>query len=576
MSHDTRRAVRRFLHRLAPVDRAQPTKRILALLLMATLTLSACQKQSARREVARGAQTQNAAQQSMTTTATTGPPSAQRAAHYDSRAWPVPNEAEQRRGDFDTESYSHIEENPFFEVARAPLSTFSVDVDTASYSNVRRFLNEGRLPPKDAVRTEELINYFAYNYPQPVGDAPFSVTAEVAACPWNARHRLVHVGLQGREVAREQLPPANLIFLVDVSGSMEEPNKLPLVQSSLRLLAEQLRPQDRVAVVVYAGSSGLVLPSTAGDRRGEIIAAVENLRAGGSTNGGDGIRLAYKVARENFIRGGLNRVILATDGDFNVGTTSEGELVRLIEEERRGGVFLSVLGFGTGNLKDSTMEKLADRGNGNYAYIDGLGEARKVLGQQLGGTLATIAQDVKIQVEFNPAQAAGYRLIGYENRTLREQDFNDDAKDAGEIGAGHSVTALYEVVPAGQKVPGAGVGPLKYQQPRELSGRAHGRELLTVKLRYKRPGADESRLLSVAAADRGAGLQSASDNFKFASAVAAFGLLLRDSRYKAGARFDDVLELARASTGADEQGRRREFLKLVQTAHALSLQSARN
>ncbi|MCA1613132.1 MAG: VWA domain-containing protein [Acidobacteria bacterium] len=488
------------------------------------------------------------------------------------------SDAPGERQGFNTEAYGRIDENPFLTVARAPLSTFSIDVDTASYSNTRRFLNSGQLPPPDAVRVEELINYFAYDYPQPAGGEPFSVTTEVSACPWNDAHRLVHVGLQGRRLSREDLPPANLVFLVDVSGSMDGPGRLPLVQSSLRLLAQQLTARDRIALVVYAGSSGLALPSTPGDRRGEITAALDNLRAGGSTNGGAGVQLAYKVARDNFIRGGINRVVLATDGDFNVGTTSEGELVRLIEEQRNSGVFLSVLGYGTGNLKDSTMEKLADRGNGNYAYIDSPAEARKVLGQQIGGTLATIAKDVKIQVEFNPRAAAGYRLVGYENRLLRDEDFNDDTKDAGEIGAGHTVTALYEVVPAGRKVPGGGsVDELKYQTPaRGAGGSAPGAELLTIKVRYKAPDAGESKLLNVAVADAGRGAwQTASDNFRFAASVAAFGLLLRDSEHKGSANYDGVAALARASSGADLQGHRREFVSLVETARTLSRQTAR-
>jgi Ca-activated chloride channel family protein len=422
-----------------------------------------------------------------------------------------------------------------------------------------------------------LINYFNYDYPQPAGPEPFSVTAETAACPWNDAHRLVLVGLQGRKLSREQLPPANLVFLVDVSGSMEAENKLPLVQSSLRLLAEQMTGRDRVAVVVYAGASGLVLPSTPGDRRGEITSAVENLRAGGSTNGGDGIRLAYKVARENFIQGGTNRVLLATDGDFNVGTTSENDLVSLIEEKRRGGVFLSVLGFGAGNLKDSTMEKLADKGNGNYAYIDDFAEARKALGEQFGATLYTIAKDVKIQVEFNPKQVAGYRLIGYENRLLRDEDFNDDTKDAGEIGAGHNVTALYEIVPAGQKVENPGVDPLKYQQrPLEPTNGAHGGELMTIKLRYKEPDAEESRLLSVGVMDSGGALRSASDNFRFSAAVAEFGMLLRESKYKGDAAYEEAAELARSSTGADLQGYRTDFVKLVERAMSLAPRNVRN
>jgi Ca-activated chloride channel family protein len=478
--------------------------------------------------------------------------------------------------EFDTEAYQHIDENPFFEVARAPLSTFSIDVDTASYSNTRRFLRDGRLPPKDAVRIEELVNYFSYDYPQPAGDAPFSITSEVSACPWNRAHRLVHIGLQGRRVHKEDLPPANLVFLLDVSGSMNSPDKLPLVKSSLRMLAEQLSARDRISIVVYAGSSGLVLPSTPGDRRGEILAALDALEAGGSTNGGAGIQLAYRIAAENFIRGGINRVILATDGDFNVGTTSEGELVRLIEGKRRSGVFLSVLGFGTGNVKDATMETLADKGNGNYAYIDELQEARKVLGEQLGATIATIAKDVKIQVEFNPRQAAAYRLIGYENRLLRDQDFNDDARDAGEIGAGHTVTALYEVVPFGQKFENPGVDALKYRRPAEVSSHSNSKELMTIKVRYKDPEANDSKLLSVWVADAGGTIESASNNFKFSSAVAGFGMLLRDSKYKGDARYTDIAQLARAAAGADSHGYRTEFIQLVERAHTLARQSARN
>jgi Ca-activated chloride channel homolog len=468
------------------------------------------------------------------------------------------------------ESYAKLDENPFLEAARAPLSTFSIDVDTASYSNTRRFLNDGQLPPRDAVRIEELVNYFTYDYPQPDGQTPFSVTAEVAECPWNTQHKLVHIGLQGKKIATEDLPPANLVFLIDVSGSMNESDKLPLVKSSLRTLANQLTPRDRVAVVVYAGASGLVLPSTPGDQRGEIISAIERLQAGGSTNGGSGIRLAYRVAEEHFIRGGTNRVILATDGDFNVGLTGDAELVNLIEEKRRGGVFLSVLGFGTGNLNDSMMEKLADKGNGNYAYIDTESEARKALGEQVAGTLATIAKDVKIQVEFNPRLVAGYRLIGYENRLLADKDFNDDTKDAGEIGAGHTVTALYEIVPAGQKVENPGVDELKYSRPAEVARGANTNELLTVKLRYKEPEGDVSRPLNVGVPDRQASYRNASDNFKFAASVAEFGLLLRDSRYKGQSSYGNAMELARASAGADLSGRRAEFVGLVEAARRLA------
>jgi Ca-activated chloride channel family protein len=532
----------------------------LVLTIIAALLLSACEGKKQQGEVAyKNPNTANANTGIVTDSTMAAKPTA---------------EAQEGRlreeMDGNTEAYSHIDENPFLEAARAPLSTFSIDVDTASYSNTRRFLKDGQLPPKDAVRIEELINYFSYDYPQPVGDAPFSVTAEISEAPWNPSHRLVHIGLQGKRISMENLPPANLVFLLDVSGSMDEPLKLPLVKSAMRMLTEQLTARDRVAMVVYAGSSGLVLPPTTGDRKGEILAAIDRLEAGGSTNGGDGIQLAYKLAEENFIKGGVNRVILATDGDFNVGVTSEGDLVRLIEEKRQSGVFLSVLGFGTGNVKDSTMEKLADKGNGNYAYIDSLGEARKVLGEQIGGTLFTIAKDVKIQVEFNPKQVAAYRLIGYENRLLRDQDFNDDTKDAGEIGAGHTVTALYEVVPYGQKFENPGVDPLKYQQPVKPSEMANSNELMTVKLRYKEPTRNDSKLVSVSLADSGARLNAASANFKFASAVAAFGMLLRDSKYKADASYNKVLELARASVGADPQGYRSEFIQLVETARTLS------
>ncbi|HEX8636072.1 MAG TPA: VWA domain-containing protein [Pyrinomonadaceae bacterium] len=555
--------------------------RPIALCIVAAMLLSSCERAGAPGRVSQSRETTEAVQASNDATA----PVMANGAIAPS---PAASMREERRGadrlskadgddqEFNTEAYKHIDENPFFEAARAPLSTFSIDVDTASYSNMRRFLRSGQLPPKDAVRTEELINYFTYDYPQPAGNAPFSINAEVAACPWNSKHRLVHIGLQGKRMHKEDLPPANLVFLLDVSGSMNSPDKLPLVKSSLRMLAEQLSARDRLSIVVYAGSSGLALPATAGDRRGEILAALDALEAGGSTNGGEGIHLAYRVAAENFIRGGINRVILATDGDFNVGTTSEGELTRLIEEKRRSGVFLSVLGFGTGNVKDATMEMLADRGNGNYAYIDDAQEARKVLGDQLGATIATIAKDVKIQVEFNPRQAAAYRLIGYENRLLRDQDFNDDTKDAGEIGAGHTVTALYEVVPYGQKFENPGVDALKYQQPAQVSSNSNSKELMTIKVRYKEPDANDSKLLSVWVADAGGSLENASNNLKFSSAVAGFGMLLRDSKYKGDARYADIAQLARAASGADAQGYRTEFIQLVERAHALARQSARN
>ena len=469
--------------------------------------------------------------------------------------------------DFHTEAYDRIRDNPFLAVANNPLSTFSIDVDTASYANVRRFLAQGQLPPKDAVRIEELLNYFRYDYPEPRGETPFSVTTEVAACPWKPEHRLVRVGLRGRSVDAASVPPRRLTFLLDVSGSMDAPNKLPLLKEAMGLLVESLREQDRVAIVVYAGSSGLVLSPTSGDRKAEIRDALASLEAGGSTAGGEGIELAYEVAAQMFLPGGVNRVVLATDGDFNVGTTSLGELSRLIEAKRRRGVFLSVLGFGEGNLKDSTMEMLADRGNGNYAYIDGLAEARKVLVSEAGGTLVTIAKDVKIQVELNPGRVAAYRLVGYENRLLRAEDFADDRKDAGEIGAGHTVTALYEIVPRGVATSLPGVEPLRYRQPASLSGAAATEELMTVKLRYKEPDGETSRLLSVAVRDGGA---RASEDLRFAAAVAEFGLLLRESEHRGGATWAQARELAEGARGRDAGGYRAAFLDLVRRAEELS------
>jgi Ca-activated chloride channel family protein len=467
---------------------------------------------------------------------------------------------------FNTEAYDLIVDNAFLAASANPLSTFSIDVDTASYANVRRFLRRGQLPPKDAVRIEELVNYFHYDYVQPQGEAPFSVSTELAPCPWQPKHRLALVGLQGRELEEKALPPRNLVFLLDVSGSMNEPDKLPLLQQSLGLLVEQLRPQDRVAIVVYAGASGLVLPPTSGEHKETIRQALDSLSAGGSTAGGAGIQLAYRVAADSFISGGINRVILATDGDFNVGVTNQGDLVRLIEEKRKTGVFLSVLGFGSGNLKDSTMEKLADSGNGNYSYIDSMAEGRKVLVAEAGATLVTIAKDVKIQVEFNPARVAAYRLIGYENRALRPEDFKDDRKDAGEIGSGHSVTALYEVVPAGVAIELPGIDPLKYQKPAAASG-GHGEELMTVKLRYKQPDGDRSRLLAVAVKDQAA---APSANLCFSAAVAEFGMLLRDSEHKGQASWDQVLELAGEGSGDDRDGYRAEFVHLVRAAEGLT------
>ena len=455
------------------------------------------------------------------------------------------------------EQYAWIRDNGFLGARDNPLSTFSIDVDAASYSNMRRFLSMGQAPPGDAVRIEELINYFDYDYSAPRTGEPFSVATETMAAPWNPQHRLVLVGLKGRTLEGREQPPSNLVFLIDVSGSMADPNKLPLVQAAFRLLVPQLRERDRVAIVVYAGSAGLVLPSTPGSERETILQAIDQLTAGGSTAGGAGIQLAYRIAKENFIRGGNNRVILATDGDFNVGVSSDAELVRLIEEKRRDGTFLTVLGFGTGNLQDAKMEQLADKGNGQYAYIDNLHEARKVFVQEMRSTLFTIAKDVKIQVEFNPALVSSYRLIGYENRILAAEDFNNDIKDAGELGAGHSVTALYEIVP-----PGAGVDDLRYQPTAESPVAQHTDELLTVKLRYKEPDGDTSQLIThrLRAQD-----SNASGNIRFASAVAAFGMILRNSEHRGTATPEMVVRLARHAGGDDEFGYREEFIRLVES-----------
>ena len=471
--------------------------------------------------------------------------------------------------DFNTEAYDRIEDNQFLQATQNPLSTFSIDVDTASYAVVRRFLQGGRLPPKDAVRIEEMLNYFSYNYPVPSEEGPFSASVEVAQAPWALEHRLVRIGLKGQELGMEQRPSSNLVFLLDVSGSMQPANKLPLLKNAMRLLVDRLGEKDRVAIVVYAGASGLVLPSTSSDQKGGILAALENLRAGGSTNGGSGIRLAYQTAVSNFITGGVNRVILATDGDFNVGTTNQGDLTRLIEDNAKSGVFLTVLGFGMGNYKDSTLEKLADMGNGNYAYIDTINEARKVLVDEINSTLVTIAKDVKIQIEFNPLQVSAYRLIGYENRLLRKEDFNDDTKDAGEIGAGHTVTALYEIVPAGKGLQIPGVDPLKYQTPMGTTDVAQSGELLTLKLRYKQPDGETSRLLEFPVRDGDKAYSQASQDLKFAAAVASFGMILRQSPYRGNGTLAAVLELAQEGKGIDPHGYREEFLELVKQARAL-------
>jgi Ca-activated chloride channel homolog len=465
----------------------------------------------------------------------------------------------------DQERYDHIRENDFVAVAAQPRSTFSIDVDTASYSNVRRILREGRLPPADAVRIEELVNYFDYQYPGPEGDEPYRITTEVAAAPWNPSHKLVHIGLQARRIEAGDLPPRNLVFLLDVSGSMSSPDKLPLVQKAMKLLVEQLREQDTVAIAVYAGAAGTVLPPTSGAEAGRILEAVEALRPGGSTAGARGIHLAYALAQQSLRPGAINRVILATDGDFNVGASSDGELVRLIEEKRKSGVYLSVLGFGTGNLNDSMMEKLSGAGNGNYAYIDSLAEARKVLVREAGATLVTVAKDVKIQVEFNPARVASYRLIGYENRLLDDQDFADDSKDAGEMGAGHSVTALYEVVPAGSAGEGE-AGALRYQGDRPATTAAASGELMWLKVRHKAPEADDSVEASVPVADADGPAAQASTSFRFAAAVAGFGMLLRGSQHAGSLTIAQVEAMAAEALGDDSHGYRAELLELVRLA----------
>ena len=471
--------------------------------------------------------------------------------------WRYPS---QRRGvdQVDAEAYEPVVDNPFLGVKDHPLSTFSVDVDTASYANIRRFLTQNRqLPPPSAVRIEEMVNYFPYHYAAPTDDKPFAVHTEVAGCPWSPQHRLLRIGVKGREIAADKRPVSNLVFLLDVSGSMDEPNKLPLVKEAVRMLVGRLTENDRVAIVVYAGASGMVLPSVTGDQKSTILEALDRLAAGGSTNGGAGMELAYGIAAKHFIKGGTNRVILATDGDFNVGVTDREALVRLVEEKAKSGVFLTALGFGMGNLKDATLEQLADKGNGNYAYIDREREARKVFVEQMSSTLVTIAKDVKLQLEFNPAQVASYRLIGYENRALRNEDFNNDKKDAGDIGAGHTVTALYELTPA-QAAPGdrPAVDALKYQRPVALAESAQSGELLTLKVRYKQPDGERSELIEQVVKDGGQGYFQASGDFKFASAVALFGMLLRDSPYHGEASFDTALELAREGRAASREADR--------------------
>lgn len=468
--------------------------------------------------------------------------------------------------EYSREGYDHIVENRYLRVTDNPLSTFSIDVDAASYSNVRRFINDGSIPPAGAVRIEEMINYFNYNYPQPTTEDPFAVYTEIATSPWKKNHQLVMIGLQGKKIPVENLPPSNLVFLIDVSGSMEDINKLPLVKSSLLMLVDQLREQDKVAIVVYAGAAGLVLPSTSGSDKSAIRAAIERLEAGGSTAGSAGIRLAYNTALANFKKGGNNRVILCTDGDFNVGESSDDALESLIEKERKSGVFLTVLGYGMGNYQDAKMQKLADKGNGNHAYIDQLSEAKKVLVNEFGGTLFTIAKDVKLQIEFNPALVQAYRLIGYENRLLNKEDFNNDKKDAGDMGSGHTVTALYEIIPTGVKANELdSVDALKYQKTdknkKQESNWAN--EMMNIKVRYKKPDEDQSKLLVHPVVYSGTDWKKTSENFRLASAVAGYGMLLRNSEFKGNISYNKVLELLSGVMNSDKEGYRREFRAMV-------------
>jgi Ca-activated chloride channel homolog len=476
----------------------------------------------------------------------------------------VQDEAE-RQPQYNTEEYDAINENIFHGALQNPLSTFSIDVDAASYSNVRRYIQNGQRPPIDAVRIEEMVNYFDYDYKQPKGNDPFSVYTEISTAPWNEKHKLVHIGLQGKIIPTENLPASNLVFLIDVSGSMDAPNKLPLLKASFKMLVDQLREQDRVAIVVYAGAAGVVLPSTSGAEKKTIIDALDNLQAGGSTAGGAGINLAYAIAKQNFRQGGNNRVVLATDGDFNVGESSNAGMERLIEQKRSDGIFLTALGFGMGNYKDSKMETLADKGNGNYAYIDNILEAQKVLVNEFGGTMFTIAKDVKIQVEFNPTKVQAYRLIGYENRMLKSEDFNNDKKDAGELGSGHTVTALYEIIPQGVESDFYKIDELKYQKTKIASSANTSNELMTIKLRYKRPDGDESKLIVQPVIDGKTTLSAASEDFRWSASVAAFGMLLRDSEFVKGFSYDKVLLLAQASRGDDKNGYRSEFINLVKS-----------
>jgi len=468
------------------------------------------------------------------------------------------------------EEYASHPENRFLQAINQPLSTFSLDVDAASYSNMRRMVNQGQLPPKDAIRIEELVNYFSYDYKQPTDGHPVRIVTEMTACPWDSKHKLFRIGVKAKEIPSEKLPPSNFVFLIDVSGSMYGPTRLDLVKSSLKLLVNNLRDKDRVAIVVYAGAAGEVLPSTAGTDRQKILEAIQSLTAGGSTAGGAGIQLAYRIAEKNFIPDGNNRIILCTDGDFNVGVSSNSELEELIESKRKTGVFLTVLGYGMGNYKDSKLQTLAQKGNGNHAYIDNIQEANKVLVNEFGSTMYTVAKDVKIQVEFNPAYVSSYRLVGYESRLLNKEDFNDDTKDAGELGSGHTVTALYEIIPVGVENKYGSVDKLKYQNENQpVLSDNHSPELLTVKLRYKKPNENKSSKLEIPVL-AGDEKKQPSKDFKFAMAVAMFGQLLRDSDFKGDATYQKVIDLAREGVGEDKHGYRKEFIRLAESVNQIN------
>lgn len=465
------------------------------------------------------------------------------------------------------EDYDTFVENAFESPKTAPLSTFSIDVDNASYTNIRRFLNNGQEVPKDAVRVEEMVNFFKYNYPQPKDQHPFSINTEVSDSPWNSKNKILKIGLQGKNIPTNDLPASNLVFLIDVSGSMSDMNKLPLLKQSLKILVNELRAKDKVAIVVYAGAAGMVLKPTSGDEKKTIIEALDKLEAGGSTAGGAGIELAYKIASENFIKNGNNHVILATDGDFNVGSSSNSDMEKLIEEKRKTGVFLTCLGYGMGNYKDSKMEILADKGNGNYAYIDNIQEANRFLGKEFKGSMFAIAKDVKIQIEFNPKQVQAYRLIGYENRKLRPEDFKNDTIDAGELGSNHTVTALYEIIPAGVKSDYLNVQPddLKYTKT-ETNSANYSSELATIKFRYKKPDGDKSIEMVQVIDNKSVALDKASDDLKFSSAVAWFGLKLRDSKLIADKSSEEIVKLAKQGISNDSEGYKAEFIRLVETS----------